>query len=115
MKKFCLFLALLTNTALGAQSPFGGNRVDDLFSVKSVDGRQAILQGKAQALKTGDLLYFTRSPFKFTVSEIRGGEIVIALPESHDLSVGNTLMRSPTDAVKKNLNTESKLKQALEE
>ncbi len=105
-----LFLSL---TALAG--PFGGNKVDDLFTVKSLDGKQATLDGKAKGLKEGDTLYFARSPYKFSVTAVSGNQVTIALPEKHDLATGATLMRNSTEQVLKAIDTESKLKKALEE
>ncbi|MGZ3651096.1 MAG: hypothetical protein ACXVB9_20770 [Bdellovibrionota bacterium] len=94
---------------------FGNNTLDDMFTVKKIEGKQATLEGASKGLKAGDLLYFARSPFKFTVTGVAGNQITIALPEKQDLAVGNNLMRKENDQVKKAIETESKLKQALEE
>lgn len=115
--KFTL-LALLfafTPTASNAGGLFGGNTIDDVFTVKSMEGKQAKLEGTPKGLKAGDTLYFARSPFKFTVTAVSGNQVTIALPGTQDLAVGNTLMRKEPDTVKKALDTEGRLKQALDE
>ena len=91
------------------------NTIDDLFTVKRLEAKEAELEGSPKGLKAGDPLYFARSPFKFTVTAVSGKKVTIALPEKHDLSVGNTLMRHLTDTVIKSLDTEIRIKQALEE
>jgi len=115
--KFAL-LALLfsfTPTAANAGGLFGGNTIDDVFTVKAMDSKQATLEGAPKGLKTGDSLYFARSPFKFAVTAVTGNKVTIALPDKNDLAVGNTLMRKETDAIKKAIDTEGRLKQALDE
>lgn len=92
-----------------------GNAPDDLFTVKKIAAKQATLEGAAKALKKGDTLYFARSPFKFTVTEAAGTKVTIALPEKHDLSLGDNLIRNLTDEIKRAISTETRLKQALDE
>lgn len=101
--------------ALAGGSAFSGNKIDDLFTVKSITGKSALTEGKASGLKEGDTVYFARSPYKFTVTAVKGNQVTVALPDGHDVEVGNTMMRNETDTVKKALNTENRLKQALEE
>lgn len=114
--KALLVLALAFVSGLAqAEGLFGKNGTDDVFNVKSVQGRQAVVTGKIKDLKSGDVLYFARSPFRFTVTEVKGNDVTIALPDSHDLHEGSSVIRFPTDAIKKNIATESKLKQALED
>ncbi len=108
-----LVQCLIVTTAWG--SSFSGNKLDDVFTVKSIEGKSAVTEGSPKSLKAGDTLYFARSPFKFSVTAVKGNQVTIALPDSHDLAVGQTLMRNITEQVKKSLDTESRLKQALEE
>ncbi len=116
MRIFLVFALLLQVSSVAmASGLFGNNKADDSFAVKSIEGRQAILEGKPKDLKVGDSLYFMRSPFKFTVSSVKGNTVTVTLPESHTLAEGNALLRFPNDAIKKNIQTESRLKQALEE
>ena len=116
MKKFFWTALLLLVLPLIANA--GGlfvNTIDDLLSVKKLDAKQATLEGSTKGLKEGDSVYFVRSPFKFTVTSVTGNTATIALPEKHSLAVGNTLMRKEDNQVKKALDTENRLKQALEE
>lgn len=89
----------------------------DYFIVKEVKGKQAILTGDTNGLKAGDIVYYGHSPFRFTISSVTENELTISLPEgaSTDLKNGSTLLREPTTAIKKGINTERRLKQALEE
>jgi hypothetical protein len=98
-----------------AGSLFGGNKIEDTFTVKSMEGKLAKLEGTAKNLKAGDLLYFPRSPFKFTITTVSGNVVTIALPEKQDLAVGSALVRKEPESVKKALETESRLKQALDD
>ena len=109
---FCLTVLF---PAQSFASAFAGNTLDDMFSVKSIDEKEAVLEGNPKNLKEGDLLYFVRSPFKFPVTSVKGNKVTVSLPRGNDLAKGNTLMRHPTEQVKKALDTESRLKQALEE
>lgn len=111
--QFLAFCALSSALAFG--SAFSGNTIDDLFTVKKIEGKQATVEGKAKGLKEGDSLYFARAPYKFTVTAVKGDQVTIALPDTHDLAVGQALMRNMTDVVKRYLNTEKRLKQAMEE
>ncbi len=108
-----LVQCLCATTAFG--SSFTGNKVDDMFTIKSISGKTAVTEGAAKGLKAGDSLYFARSPFKFTVTEVKGNQVTVAIPETNDLAVGQTMMRNITEGVKKSLDTEGRLKQALEE
>jgi|GEM_PF-4971915 len=108
-----LVQCLLVTSAWG--SSFSGNKVDDMFTIKSIEGKSAVTEGTPKGIKAGDTLYFARSPFKFSVTAVKGNQVTIALPDSHDLAVGQTLMRNITEQVKKSLETEGRLKQALEE
>lgn len=110
MRAFTL-LCLMFSFSLSAMA--GG--LDDMFTIKQVDGAQATLEGKPLGLKAGDKLYFARSPFNFSVQSVTGNQVVIALPAGHDVAVGQTMVRNPTDAMKKAMDTENRLKKALEE
>jgi hypothetical protein len=116
MKKnlFTLLFILTPHFAL-AGGLFGGNMLDDTFPVKKIEGKEATAEGAPKDLKAGNYLYFARSPFKFKVTAVTGNQVTIALPEKHDLAVGNTLVRKETDAMKKAIDTEGRLKQALDE
>jgi hypothetical protein len=94
---------------------FGNNTTDDIFTVKKVDAKDATAEGTPKDLKVGDMLYFARSPYQFRVLEVKGNMVRIALPDKQDLAVGNTLMRKDNDQIKKGIDTEKKLKQALDE
>lgn len=91
------------------------NTLDDTFNVVEIKEKQAIVEGKPKDLKVGDKLYFVRSPFQFTVEAIKGDKVTVTLPEKHDLTTSNSLMRNAIPSVKKSIETESKLKQALGE
>lgn len=113
--RLMILLQCLSPAAAFAGSAFSGNKLDDLFTVKSVTGKAAIAEGKPNGLKEGDTLYFVRSPYKFTVSDVKGNLVTVTLPAEHDLAVGQTLTRNPNEQMKKNIETENRLKQALEE
>ena len=98
-----------------ADGLFGGNKIDDVFTVKKIAGKEATLEGDVKNLKAGDTLFFNRSPFRFKVTAAAGNQVTIALPEKQDLAVGNSLVRKETDAMKKASDTEGRLKQALDE
>jgi hypothetical protein len=87
----------------------------DSFVVKSVGNGSAVVSGEAKGLKAGDSLYYARSPFRFTVTEVKGSQITIALPSSHDLKPDTMLLRSSNESIQKNMETEMKLKRALED
>jgi hypothetical protein len=87
----------------------------DNFVVKSVSGGSAVLSGDAKGLKAGDSLYYSRSPFRFTVTDVKGSQVTIALPASHDLKPDTVLLRNANDSIQKNMETEMKLKRALED
>lgn len=98
-----------------AQPAIAANTVDDIFTVSSLTSSQATLTGKVLSLKSGDSLYFMRSPFKFKISAVGTNSVVIELPIGSDVVAGNTMVRSPTPTIQKALDTESKLKSALGE
>lgn len=106
---------LLATLPAHAGSLFGDNKIDDIFTVRSIQGTSATLEGTPKDLKAGDQLFFARSPFKFAVTAVKGSEITIALPEKQDLEIGNSLMRKENDQVKRAMDTEKRLKQALDE
>lgn len=108
MRKLCLLVSLLCSTAAFASN------IDDMLTVKLVNGQSATLEGKP-GLKAGDKVYFARSPFQFSVTNVTGNLVTIALPSGNDVAVGQTMVREPTQAMKKAMNTEEKLKKALEE
>jgi len=110
-----LILTLLLSMPTAQASLFGKNKADDSFAIKSVAGSQAVTQGNPKDLKAGDILYSNKSPFKFTVSEVKGSTVTVALPERHELKVGMALLRMPTDPIKKAIDTEERLKRALED
>ena len=115
MRIIVLITLLLQMPVAMANGIFGGNKSDDVFAVKTVEGSQAILNGTPKGLKAGDKLYFNSSPFQFTVASVEGNKIVITLPEKHNVQVGTALMRFPNDQVKKSIATEERLKKALED
>jgi hypothetical protein len=95
--------------------PAHATTMEELLTVKTVDGQKATLEGKTDGLKAGDQLYFARSPFHFTITEVKGEKITITLPGNHDVKVGNTMLRTPTPSMKKAIDTEDRLKKALED
>ena len=115
MRYFLLLALLLASPAAMASGVFGNNKMDDSFSVVSVENGQATLTGTPKSLKAGDTLYFIRSPFQFKVTEVKGDKVTVALPDRHDLAKGAALLRFPTEPIKKGIDTEAKLKRALEE
>jgi len=116
MVRIFLILACLLQAPLAdAQGLFGNNKKDDSFAVKAIDGRSATVEGASKDLKAGDTLYYNRSPFHFIISEVKGQQITIELPEKHELAVGRALLRFPTDAIKKSIETEARLKRVFEE
>jgi hypothetical protein len=115
MWKILTLTALFYSTIASSFAFFGDNKADDSFPVKKIEGKVATLNGTVKDLKVGDTLYFVKSPYRFTVTEIKGKEVTISLPENHTLVEGSALLRKITPAIKKNLDTEVKLKQALEE
>lgn len=110
--KFLMLILILTPYLANALE---SNGVDDSFRVKEVKGQVATLEGKAKSLKAGDDLYFNRSPFKFTIESVSGNTITIKVPANSDLQEGNGLVRHPTAAILKGIDTEKKLKSALED
>jgi hypothetical protein len=115
MWKILAFTALFCSTLTNSHAFFGDNKADDSFAVKKIEGKTAMLTGTVKDLKVGDTLYFVKNPYQFTVTEIKGKEVSIALPDNHSLVEGSALLRKITPTIKKNIDTESKLKQALEE
>lgn len=107
-------VALLSLGQAQADGIFGKNKVDDTFNVKTIEGSKAVAEGTVKDLKAGDSLYFVKNPFKVTVTEVKGKEVTVQLPEGHDLKLGMSLLRFPTEPIKKALDTVTKLK-ALEE
>lgn len=108
-----LLQCILASGAWG--SGLSGNTIDDLFTVKSLSEGSAVTEGQVKGLKEGDSLYFARSPFKFKVTAIKGKQVTVELPAKHDLAVGQNLMRNLTDQTRKAMDTEKRLKQALDE
>jgi hypothetical protein len=107
-------LILLCLVSLATSAPAFASNIDEMLTVKLVQPQQATLEGKP-GLKAGDKVYFARSPFQFPVTAVNGNMITITLPAGSDVGVGQTMVRQPTDAMKKAMNTEDKLKKALEE
>jgi hypothetical protein len=105
---------LLVAAAALAILPFFASAADALV-VKAIDGNKAKLIGNAQGLKSGDYLYFSRSPFRFTISEVKGNEITIDLPNGSAPPVNSSLLRAPDESIKKNMQMEQKLKHAIED
>lgn len=89
--------------------------LDEMLTVKQVQGQQATLEGKVSGLKAGDKVYFARSPFEFQVVSVTGNLATVSLPANSDVAAGQTMVLKPTDAMKKAMDTESRLKKALEE
>lgn len=115
MGAFMKFFLLLSLFIPGLANALESNSIEDSFAVKSIKGQQAIVEGKVKNLKAGDLLYFSRSPFKFTIESIAGNQITVAIPAVSDLKVGQGLVRNPTESILKSIDTEKKLKNALED
>ncbi|MGZ3694599.1 MAG: hypothetical protein ACXWQO_10490 [Bdellovibrionota bacterium] len=107
-------LSLTLALFLGTLTAHASN-IEDMLTVKQVQGQTATLEGKMTGLKAGDKVYFARSPFQFTVTAVTGNTATIALPTGSDVAANQTMIRQPTDAMKKAMNTEDKLKKALEE
>jgi hypothetical protein len=108
--RFFVLIALMIGASAQAN-----NTIDDMFNVIEIKGKQAFLEGKTKGLKAGDSLYFARSPFQFKIEAVTGNKVTIALPDKHDLTATNALIRNPTPSILKSIATENKLKQALEE
>lgn len=115
MRNLLLLVLFLHMPLAMAGGIFGNNKAEDSFSVKSVEGSQAVVTGKPGGLKAGDYLYFNRSPFRFQVTAVEGEKITVALPERHELKPGLALLRNANDQIKKSIDTETRLKKALEE
>jgi hypothetical protein len=114
--KYALILTfLLQISTASANGLFGNNKVDDVFAIKQLEGKQLVATGAPKGLKPGDILYSQKSPFKFTVTEVKGNSVTLTLPERHELKEGMSLLRMPTAPIKKAIETEARLKQALEE
>lgn len=94
---------------------FAGNTIDDMLTVKKVEGQQAVLEGKTAGLKAGDKLYYYRSPFQFPITAVNGNQVTVTLPANSEITAGQNMVRQPTDSMKKAMDTEEKLKKALEE
>lgn len=110
------FFKLLLLSLFISQASFAmENTIDDMFNVKEVNGKTAIAEGKVKSLKAGDKIYFVRSPFVFNITAVKGNQITVEVPANSDLAAGMSLVRNPTDAIKKGIDTEAKLKQALQE
>jgi hypothetical protein len=115
MRLLLLLIIFFQSPLADAQGLFGNNKKDDSFAIRSIEDGKAKLQGIPKDLKAGDMLYYNRSPFQFKVLEVSGTEVVIALPARHELRVGTALLRNATDPIKKSIQTESRLRQALED
>jgi hypothetical protein len=87
----------------------------DSFVVKSVAGGSAVLSGDASGLKAGDVLYYARSPFRFTVTDVKPAQVTIAVPGNSDLKPDAVLLRSANSVIQNNMETEQTLKRALED
>lgn len=109
--KFLALILLLIPALVRAEE----NNINDFFPVKEITGSHAVVEGKVMSLKAGQYLYFNRSPFRFLIESVSGNRITVKLPASHDLKVGQGLVRNATDAMKKAMDTEKRLKSALEE
>jgi hypothetical protein len=110
-----LLLALLLPGPLATAGIFGNNMADDSFGVKSVGDGKAVVEGAPKDLKVGDDLYFVKSPFHFKVTAIEGNKVTVAVPSGSSLAVGNALLRRANPQIQKNIDTEKRLKKALEE
>lgn len=113
-----LFLIATIQIALPSAalaSAFAGNTLRDTFEVKEIANGQAICEGDPKGLKAGSTLYFPRSPFQFQVTEVKGNRVTVSLPDKHDLAVGQNLLRNLSESIKKAMDTEHRLKEALEE
>lgn len=110
--KIALSLSLFLGLSVVAAA---ANNMEDSFAVKQVAGDHAVVEGKPKDLKVGDYLYFVRSPFRFKVTAINGNQVTVELPAKHDLADSNVLLRNATPVIKKNIDTEVRLKRALEE
>ena len=115
MRRLLGIFFLLSLFSTEQKSWANGFAPEDTFTITKMEDKQAVLTGTPKELKAGDLLYFARSPYRFTVSAIEGSNVTIVLPEKHDLKVGSILVRKPNAQMKKSLDTEGRLKQALEE
>ena len=115
MWKTILFLSLFLFSQPMAQAFLGDNKKDDSFSVVKIEEKTATATGEIKDLKVGDKLYAVKSPYQYTVTEIQGKMVTVALPEKHQLTEKAALLRKITPAIKKNIETEARLKEALGE
>jgi hypothetical protein len=113
--RIILLLALLLQGPLAMAGIFGNNTMEDSFAVKKVENGKAVVEGTPKDLKVGDDLYFVKSPFHFKVTAIEGNKVTVAVPGDSKLVVGNALLRHDNPQIRKNIDTEKRLKQALEE
>ena len=88
---------------------------EDSFTVKELRGKQAVVTGPGKELKSGDFLYLGRSPFRFRIDSVTDNQVTIQLPAKSDLAIGNSLLKTPNEAIKKGIATEERLKEALGE
>lgn len=102
-----IFLSLFISTICLAE--------ESGFVVKDIQAKQAILEGKAKDIKLGDKLYSNKSPFEFVVSSVKDTTVTISVSNPGSLAVGNTLVKTPTEGIKKAMATEKRLKQTLDE
>lgn len=111
-----ILIALAFSLAMPQAFAFlGDNKKDDSFAVVKIEDKIATLSGEIKDLKVGDKLYSVKSPYQYTVTEIQGKVVTVALPENHKLTESSALLRKITPAIKKNIDTESRLKDALGE
>jgi hypothetical protein len=110
--QFALVFSLAMPHALAF---LGDNKKEDSFAVVKIEEKTATLSGEIKDLKVGDKLYSVKSPYQYTVSEIQGKIVTVTLPDGHKLTESSALLRKITPAIKKNIDTESRLKEALEE
>ena len=115
MWKTILFLSFFLFSQPMAQAFLGDNKKDDSFSVVKIEEKTATATGEVKDLKVGDKLYAVKSPYQYTVTEIQGKIVTVALPEKHQLTEKAALLRKITPAIKKNIDTEARLKEALGE
>jgi hypothetical protein len=110
--RILLFLSL---ALVGVMPLAGAHPLGDSLPVVAVNGTKATAHGEARGLLVGDFLYFPRSPFKFPITAVKGQEVDVAIPAGYDLMVGAQLLRTPNDRVQSNMQTEQKLKHAIED
>ncbi len=115
MWKTILFTLVFSLVLPQAFAFLGDNKKDDSFGVVKIEDKSATLSGEIKDLKVGDKLYSIKSPYQYTVTEIQGKLVTVALPDNHKLTEGAALLRKITPVIKKNIETESRLKDALGE